>query len=145
MSKGAQLVIKTLKSIEDNTFSVEPQPLNKDFKTAYKLNRDNTKIDWTQDVHIINNLIRGLSPYPSAWCTLYNKGDNNNIKIFKTTPIIESHNYDIGKILIEDSMIKVAAKNGYLVIEKLQLPGKKAMDSKALLNGYTFYRDARMG
>ncbi len=144
MIEGAQLVIRTLKSIENENITVKPQPKENTFKTAYKLNRDNTKINWENDIHTINNLIRGLSPYPSAWCELYNKGTSQSIKIYDAIPIIETHNFDIGKIIVEDSIIKVAVKNGYLVINKLQLPGKKVMDSKALLNGYIFYRDAKM-
>ena len=57
----------------------------------------------------------------------------------------EKHQYDIGKIIEEDSKIKVALKEGYIILHKIQLPGKKAMEVKALLNGYTFYKDAKMG
>jgi methionyl-tRNA formyltransferase len=69
---------------------------------------------------------------------------SENIKIYNAQPIKEAHTYDTGKIIIEDSTIKVAVKNGYIILKKLQLPGKKAMESKALLNGYVFYRDAKM-
>ncbi|GAA4271881.1 methionyl-tRNA formyltransferase [Aquimarina gracilis] len=144
MVTGAELVIHTLKGIENNTIEVKPQPKEDTFKTAYKLNRDNTKINWTNDINTINNLIRGLSPYPSAWCELYNKGTSQSVKIYDATPIIETHNFDTGKIIVEDSTIKVAVEKGYLILNKLQLPGKKAMEGKALLNGYIFYRDAKM-
>ncbi len=144
MREGAQLVIQTLQGIEKDTIEVQPQPKEDTFKTAYKLNRDNTKINWQADINIINNLIRGLSPYPSAWCELYNNGTSQSIKIYEASPIIETHNFEIGKIIVEDSIIKVAVREGYLNIKKLQLPGKKIMDSQALLNGYNFYRDAKM-
>ncbi|WP_025739502.1 methionyl-tRNA formyltransferase [Aquimarina pacifica] len=144
MVKGAQLVIKTIKAIQNDAVTVIPQPENSDFKTAYKLNRDNTKIDWQADMQTIHNLIRGLSPYPSAWCQLQNNDDIENVKIYHSHPVEEMHAHAPGKIIIEDSVIKVAVKNGYMILNKLQLPGKKAMESKALLNGYTFYRDAKM-
>ncbi|WP_103863919.1 methionyl-tRNA formyltransferase [Aquimarina sp. I32.4] len=144
MTNGAELVLGTIKAIESNTVSVQPQPLDSTFKTAYKLNRENTKINWEETIETINNLIRGLSPYPSAWCQLQNNGVVENIKIYTANPIIEVHSHDIGKIIIEDSIMKVAVKSGYIQIDKLQLPGKKAMASKALLNGYVFYRDAKM-
>ncbi|EZH75220.1 methionyl-tRNA formyltransferase [Aquimarina atlantica] len=144
MKKGADLVLDTIKAIENDSVTVIPQPKDSTFKTAYKLNRENTKINWEDDLHTIHNLIRGLSPYPTAWCELYNKGASENIKIYDARPIEEAHTYDIGKIIIEDSTIKVAVKNGYIVLKKLQLPGKKAMESQALLNGYVFYRDAKM-
>ncbi len=144
MVKGAELVLTTVKSIENNSVVVKPQPKDKDFKTAYKLNRENTKINWKKDLYTINNHIRGLSPYPTAWCELYNKGVTENIKIYDTIPVEEVHNNDIGKIIIEDSIIKISVKGGYIIVNKLQLPGKKAMESNALLNGYVFYRDAKM-
>ncbi len=144
MVEGAQLVIKTIKGIENNSIEVQPQPKEDTFKTAYKLNRDNTKINWEEDIYTIHNLIRGLSPYPVAWSKLYNKGTSISIKIYEATPILETHNFDIGKIIVEDAVIKIAVAQGYMVIKKLQLPGKKALESNALLNGYIFYRDAKM-
>jgi len=144
MNNGAKLVIETLEGIQSDSISTLPQPKEEAFKTAYKLNRDNTKINWNADINVIHNLIRGLSPYPTAWCELYNKGVLITLKIYDTTPVLESHNFEIGKIIVEDTDIKVSVNNGYLIINKLQLPGKKAIDSKALLNGYTFYADAKM-
>ncbi|AXT60002.1 methionyl-tRNA formyltransferase [Aquimarina sp. AD10] len=144
MTEGSLLVLQTLELIKENTFTIKEQPKEAKFKTAYKLNRENTKIDWNDDINIINNLIRGLSPYPAAWCELQNNGITQNIKIYNAIPLTEVHNFEVGKIVIEDTMIKVAVNNGYLIITKLQLPGKKAMESNALLNGYTFYRDAKM-
>ncbi len=144
MIDGAALVIDTLQAIENEKVVVTPQPNTNAFKTAYKLNKENTKIDWKKDIHTIHNLIRGLSPYPSAWCTLYNKGVTENVKIYNTHYIEEPHANETGKVIVEDMFIKVAVKNGYIIVDKLQLPGKKAMDAKSLLNGYSFYRDAKM-
>lgn len=144
MTEGAKLVLETIKAIENDSASVKPQPKEDTFKTAYKLNRENTKINWEEDINTIYNLIKGLSPYPAAWCNLYNKGVSETIKIYNASPVSETHNYKTGKIIIEDSIIKVAVQNGYILVNQLQLPGKKVMESKALLNGYDFYRDAKM-
>ncbi|WP_299242437.1 methionyl-tRNA formyltransferase [uncultured Aquimarina sp.] len=145
MTEGALLVIDTIKAIENETVTTTEQPKVGELKTAYKLNRDNTKINWNDDIHSIYNLIRGLSPYPSAWSSLHNKGEEVSIKVYTAEIESQNHNFDIGKVIIEDSTIKVAVKNGYVILHKIQLPGKKAMDAKALLNGYTFYKDAKMG
>ena len=144
MTNGAKLVLETIKAIENDSVNVIPQPKENTFKTAYKLNRENTKINWDEDIKVIYNLIKGLSPYPSAWCNLYNKGISETVKIYAAHPVLEAHHHETGKIIIEDSVLKVAVKNGYILVDKLQLPGKKAMESKALLNGYDFYRDAKM-
>ncbi|MBQ4822529.1 methionyl-tRNA formyltransferase [Aquimarina sp. MMG016] len=145
MTEGAQLVIETIKAIENDNITLQPQPKDASFKTAYKLNRENTKIDWNADLETTYNLIRGLSPYPAAWTLLYNKGEEQSIKIYDANCEKENHTHETGKIIVEDSIIKVAVKEGYIIVNKLQLPGKKAMDAKSLLNGYVFYRDAKMG
>ncbi|MHA7057109.1 methionyl-tRNA formyltransferase [Aquimarina sp. M1] len=145
MKSGASLVIDTIRSIENKTVTTKEQPKEGELKTAYKLHRDNTKINWNKNMRTIYNLIRGLSPYPSAWCYLYNKGEKISVKIYEVALENQEHNFDIGKVIVEDSLIKVAVNNGYIIISKIQLPGKKAMESKALLNGYTFYKDAKMG
>ncbi len=144
MVQGANLVLETLESIKNNAVKLIPQPENKKLKTAYKLNKENTKIDWSKDIQSIYNLIRGLSPYPTAWCYLFNKGITDTVKIYETHLIKEKHHYNIGKIIVEFSLIKIAVKDGFIVIDKLQLPGKKAMNSKALLNGFSFDEDAEM-
>lgn len=145
MINGASLVIDTIKAIENETVTTKMQPTeDKELKTAYKLHRDNTKVNWNDNIKTIYNLIRGLSPYPTAWSLLYNKGEEVSIKIYDTEIEEQEHNFDIGKIIVEDSIIKVAVANGYIILNKIQLPGKKAMEAKALLNGYTFYKDAKM-
>ncbi|MDH7446651.1 methionyl-tRNA formyltransferase [Aquimarina sp. 2201CG14-23] len=144
MIEGATLVIDTIKAIENETVTTTEQPKEGELKTAYKLNRENTKINWLDSIHNIYNLIRGLTPYPTAWCLLHNKGEEVAIKIYNATMEKEEHNFDIGKIIVEGSLVKVAVEKGYLILNKIQLPGKKAMDTAALLNGYTFYKDAKM-
>jgi methionyl-tRNA formyltransferase len=62
-----------------------------EIKTAYKLNKENCKIDWTKPVSEINNLIRGLSPYPAAWCFFSDKGEEYNVKIYEAKLLMEEH------------------------------------------------------
>jgi len=145
MTKGAELVIDTIKAIEDKTVSTKKQPNTGALRTAYKLHRDNTKVDWNEDMQTIYNHIRGLTPYPTAWCTLYNKGSEIAIKIYDVSIENQKHSFEVGKIIVEDTIIKVAVNEGYVILNTIQLPGKKAMETKALLNGYTFYKDAKVG
>ncbi len=144
MNEGAQLVIDTLHTIKDNTVTTIPQSDTKPSKTAYKLHRDNTKIDWTANVQTIYNFIRGLSPYPTAWTTLYNGAQELFIKIHEATAVVESHEFEIGTVITENRAIKIAVQEGYIIPKKIQLPGKKAMDVKSLLNGYVFSENAKV-
>lgn len=137
MFSGAQLVAKTIDLIKAGNVETIEQP---DFepKTAYKLNKDNTKIDWTISAEKIHNLIRGLSPYPSSWCFLTNKGKRANVKILEANLLQGKTNIPLGFIRIEDKFLKVGATNGTILIKKMQLPNKKAMLVSDLLNGYDF-------
>src|SRR5690606_30538825 len=72
MEVGSQLVLKTVALIEKGQPETVPQKDPANIKTAYKLDRDNCKINWNGSLDSIYNHIRGLSPYPAAWCTLIN-------------------------------------------------------------------------
>jgi methionyl-tRNA formyltransferase len=144
MSTGSQLVIETVKLIETNTIITKPQDENSAFKEANKLNRDNCKINWEDNLNNIHNKVRGLNPYPGAWCYLQNGDEQLEIKIYKTNIEIEPHSQAVGSIVSDKKTLKVAVSNGYINIEEIKLPGKRKMDSKSLLNGYQFYGNAKM-
>ena len=144
MNQGANLVYETVNSIAQGKVKALPQPNNSDLKTAYKLTKENTKIDWNQQTKTVYNLIRGLNPYPNAWCELLNNNQISKVKIHQTTMELQAHEMEPGTIQIINSKPRVATLDGFLTIEKLQLPGKRAMDSKSLCNGYTFEKNAKM-
>ncbi|WP_010178314.1 methionyl-tRNA formyltransferase [Aquimarina agarilytica] len=141
MLRGAQLVLQTVDLIEKGEVQTTAQP-EKEPKTAYKLTKENTKIDWSLDGKIIYNLVRGLSPYPSAWCYLNDKNKKQQVKILNVSFEKELHNETVGALKIVDKKICIFVKDGCIYVNKMQLPGKKAMEVKDLLNGYSFDEDA---
>lgn len=144
MEIGSDLVLKTVKVINNGTVSTTPQVENIEIKTAYKLNRDNCKINWEDSIHSIYNKIRGLSPYPAAWCVLLNGNDSLDVKIYKAEKEILEHNETIGRIFSNKKELKIAVNGGYINILEIKLPGKRNMDIKSLLNGYHFQMNAKM-
>ncbi|WPO79296.1 methionyl-tRNA formyltransferase [Flavobacterium sp. KACC 22761] len=144
MHLGSTTVIDTLKVIENGNVTTTIQEDNDDIKTAYKLNKENCKIDWTKSGQEINDLIRGLSPYPSAWCFLKDKNEELNIKIYEAKLIAEAHSYESGKLVSSKKEIKIAVKDGFIQLLSLQFPGKKRMQAVEILNGITFSDDAKM-
>ncbi|TDO69910.1 methionyl-tRNA formyltransferase [Flavobacterium chryseum] len=142
MLLGSETVIDTLKVIENGNVTTTIQEDNTVIKTAYKLNKDNCKIDWTKSGDEINNLIRGLSPYPAAWTFLKDKSEELSVKIYEAKLISESHSFEIGSLISSKKEIKIAIKNGYVLLLSLQLPGKKRMQVAELLNGITFSENA---
>ena len=144
MRIGSKLVLKTVASIQNNSVKTRPQIDSSEIKTAYKLDKDNCKIDWNASLETIYNLIRGLSPYPAAWCTLINGNETLDVKIYAAEKEFFAHSDSVGSIISTKKEIKIAVSNGYIIIKELKLPGKRAMDVKSLLNGYTFESSAKM-
>lgn len=138
MNLGCKTVVQTLKIIEESTVVATIQPKNAEIKTAYKLNRENCKIDFSKPGLEIYNLIRGLSPYPAAWCTFQDGTQEWNVKIYETIWTEENHNNTIGKLISGRKELKIAVNNGYIEIGRLQFPGKKQMKTAELLNGISF-------
>ena len=143
MNLGSETVIKTLALIEENKVNLTIQTENEDCKTAYKLNKENCKIDWSKSATTIHNLIRGLSPYPASWCFFSDKNEEWNVKIYDANLLLESHNLDAGTIVCTKKELKIAVKDGYIQILSLQFPGKKRMLTAELLNGINFTAEAK--
>ena len=142
MHLGSDLVLKTVKAIENQTVTTTIQPKSEDLKTAYKLNKDNCKIDWDKPLDDIYNTIRGLNPFPTAWCFLINGDEELTIKLLGVGKEHCQHSYKSGLLISSKSELKVAVKDGFILVHELQLPGKRKMDIKSLLNGFQFSDNA---
>ena len=144
MVLGCEAVLETLNKISSENVETTIQEDTEDIKTAYKLDRDNCKIDFTKNVTEIYNLIRGLSPYPSAWSNLKDGEQEFSIKIYDTKQEILSHDYTVGSIITTKKEMKIAVLGGFIHVLSLQLPGKKKMATHELLNGVTFSESAKV-
>lgn len=143
MLLGAKLVDKTVRLISSGDVKTTKQP-DLEEKTAPKLFAENCKINWNKPLEEIYNHIRGLNPYPAAWTTIKNGETSINAKIYDVGKKIESHNLETGKIICNKKELLIAVPNGFLKIETIKLSGKKILDVKSLLNGYSFKEGAKM-
>lgn len=143
MHIGSDLVLETIKKIEKGNLKTTLQPI-KETKTAYKLNKDNCKIDWNSTLDAIYNKVRGLHPYPAAWGLLSNGEELLNIKLYEVLKHSEPHEFEAGQLLISKKEIKVAVNGGYIELINFKFPGKRQMDAVSFLNGYTFHENAKM-
>ena len=135
MILGSEAVVETLDLISDSNVNLTIQTQNEDLKTAYKLNKENTRIDWNQPAVTVKNLIRGLSPYPVAW-TKFNEGDKeNDVKIYEATISDDSSEGKVGEIKTNKKSMLIKTADSWLEISSLQFPGKKRMDVESFLNG----------
>jgi len=145
MTMGSVLVLQTVQAIAEDKIRTTIQPKSEGLKTAYKLNNNNTKIDWEAAPTKIINLIRGLNPYPGAWCYLEDENRQERIKIYEADFSPELHKEETGLILADKKSLKIAIPTGVIYIREIQLPGKRKMKTTSLLNGYLFPKKSKVG
>jgi methionyl-tRNA formyltransferase len=143
MDLGASLVSKTVNLIALGKVNTAKQP-DLEEKSAPKLNPENTCINWEASIDSIYNKIRGLNPFPAAWTKINDNEENITAKIYAIKKERDIHNYPFGKIICTKKDLKVAVNGGYIIIEEIKISGKKKMDVKSLLNGYSFSSEAKM-
>ena len=143
MFLGADLVAKTVDLIATEKVKTTKQPELEE-KAASKLNSDNCRIDWSDSLDNIYNKIRGLNPFPAAWTIIKNEEEEISSKIYAIKKEKEDHNLTSGKIIASKKELKVAVNGGYIIIDEIKLSGKKKMDAKSLLNGFSFSLEAKM-
>ena len=133
MSLGKGLVLRTVDLIIDCenqgiALPTTPQSEVTELRPAPKIFKETCQIDFSKTGQEIHNFVRGLSPYPAAWCNLTLHGkEYENVKVYQVEYTATKGN--------EDKEIVVPCADGYVRLLELQLPGKKKMDAKALLNG----------
>jgi methionyl-tRNA formyltransferase len=134
MEKGAELLIKTLEKIEDNSITRTKQD---DSLSTYApmLSKDTQRINWNESAENIHNLIRGLSPWPASFFSL----DDKLVKVYSSDFNCEDTNHEPGYVTkVQKDGIYVACRTGTLIIKEIQMPGKNKVEVEAYLRGNTF-------
>jgi len=132
MNLGAGLLVRTVTAIAKNDYTEQPQPQSEELKHAPKIFKEDCTIDWNQPVRKIYNLIRGLSPYPTAFTKLNEK----TLKVFKAELEDKEPGIAPGGFLTDGkTYLKFAAKDGFIKLTDLQYEGKKRMQVDEFLRG----------
>ena len=142
MLVGAELILKTISEIERSFVSgKELDFLPQDDQLAChapKIFKEDCQIDWTKPGNEINNFIRGLSPYPTAFTQLKNGEDQIQlVKIFNSKFEIFSPNHPNGLLLTDNkTYLKVFCEDGLIEVTEIQLQGKKKIGISEFLRGF---------
>jgi methionyl-tRNA formyltransferase len=132
MHIGADLILKTVKAIESGDYELKPQN-DTEIIHAPKLFKETCKINWNNSVEKITNLIRGLSPYPTAFT-----------ECIDTEKEISTHTLAVGSVISNNkTSLKVACSNGFISIKELQMAGKKRMLVDEFLRGFKIDPDLK--
>ncbi|MFM1876087.1 MAG: hypothetical protein RL266_1824 [Bacteroidota bacterium] len=136
MEAGAKLVVKTLEAIESGTApSISQDTFTGDLKEAPKLFKETCKIDWNRSANEVFDLIRGLSPYPTAYTTLFSGMEEIGLKIYRAVKTQKREAGKPGELMIDHGKLFISCSDGWLQIVELQLAGKKRMKAEDLLRG----------
>jgi methionyl-tRNA formyltransferase len=134
MHKGAALVLKTVKAIEEGSYPSLPQKETTATKHAPKIFKETCEVNWNQPSESIRNFVRGLSPYPAAWTTLNGKA----FKIFLLQSTVDSRQSTVSPGEIETdnkTYLKVKTQDGWISILEFQPEGKKKMSVEEFFRG----------
>jgi methionyl-tRNA formyltransferase len=142
MALGSALTLRTVQTIATGRITIIAQSSGSDVTQAPKLTNENTTINWNTPARRVDAFVRGLYPFPIAKATLIQK-QTATIKIFKTVVVTKNHKMEPGSIVIDGGNILIACAVDFINILELQLPSKKRMKAKDLLNGFSFDPDAR--
>jgi methionyl-tRNA formyltransferase len=150
MNIGADLIVKTVNVIEESLkqkTEITFIPQNEgEVCHAPKLYKADCRIDWNKSGETIENLIRGLSPYPTAFTELkINEKAPQTLKIFRATFQTAKHKNTNGSLTTDNkTFLNIFCEDGYIEIIDIQLQGKKRMLLPEFLRGFKIPLDCTL-
>lgn len=127
---GADLMVRALGALERESLSLAEQP-EEGVTYAAKIDKAEARINWAQPAEVIHNLIRGINPFPGAWCEMVINGKTERVKILRSEVV--SGSGAPGSLL--DDQLTVACLDGALRLVQLQRSGGKPMLAYEFLRG----------
>lgn len=140
MALGSDLVPRTVDLLASGDYQALPQSDLADeasLRPAPKLFKENTRIDWTGKAQDIYNFVRGLHPFPSAWCPIRIDGVESTMKVQSVSIELKSHDEPCGSVKTDGKkFVCIAVADGYVSLRQIQLAGKKSMSVGDWLRGF---------
>ena len=144
MEIGSALVVKTAEEIIRKRIKPVEQKIDGELKPAPKITRETCRIDWNCDARVVNNLIRGLGPYPAAYTTIVKDTTETSVKIFSAQVVSDEVQLPAGTIKSDGkSYLSVSCGSYALHILDLQVAGKKRLSIKEFLAGFRNPEESR--
>lgn len=129
---GGDLMVRALAALSRGALMDTPQ--SDDAVTyARKLSKDETRIVWTKTAKAVHDHIRGLSPFPGAWCEMVLSGKPERVKILRSTPV--EQNGKPGKVLGVEGAPVIACDKGAIQLVQVQRAGKKPVTGEEFQRG----------
>jgi len=130
MGVGARLMVDAMSALGTGTLPLTPQPKD-GVVYAAKISKDETRVDWARPAAQVHNHIRGLSPFPGAWCEIAQAGNSERLKLLRTT--VASGVGQPGEIV--DEALAIACGEGAVRLVEVQRAGARPMQAAEFLRG----------
>ncbi len=147
MERGAELLLRSVDAINSGDYTLTEQDsiaTDGEIKAAPKIFREDMRIDWHQSIDTIYNKVRGLSPFPTAWFEFLplEGGDAVVAKLYGVEKMLCNHNKEAGSIWMEPGgeRVGVYVPGGVLVLDDIQLAGRRRMSGAELFRGFDVQR-----
>jgi len=127
---GADLMVRALAALERGSLQLTPQP-EAGVTYAAKIDKNETRIDWTRPWKAVHDHCRGLSPFPGAWFELPGTGAAARIKVLRTT---RGDGSGAPGTAVDDKLA-IACGSGAVRILELQRAGRQPMNAEEFLRG----------
>ncbi len=124
---GAALMVEAMEALSRDALPLEPQS-EEGVTYAKKIDKAEARIDWSQSAMAVHNQIRGLSPFPGAWCEMLIAGQWERVKLLASTRSRESG---------DEALLEARCGDGSVFIKQLQRAGSKALSSQEFLRGHS--------
>jgi methionyl-tRNA formyltransferase len=131
MKVGAELMVRALYELERGRLTLRPQA-SEGVTYARKIDKAETRIDWARPAQEVHNRIRGLSPFPGAWCEAIANGRPERLKLLRST--MADGSGIPGEIL--DDRLTVACGEGAIRLVEVQRAGGRPIGAQEFLHGY---------
>ena len=134
---GAERMVSALDALDRGTIRYKRQPEDETVTYAYKISKDETRIDWSKPWQQVHNHIRGLSPFPGAWFEV----GATRVKALRSTKGAGAA--APGTLL--DDRLTVACGDGAVRLAQVQRAGKQPMAVEEFLRGTTMKAGTQLG
>jgi methionyl-tRNA formyltransferase len=130
MQSGATWMVEALGKLEAGALVLTPQP-DEGVIYARKIDKAEARIDWRLPAMEVHNRIRGLSPFPGAWCEMTVGGKPERLKILRSAPSAGAGSP--GEVI--DDRLTVACAEGAVRLTELQRAGGRPVTAEEFLRG----------
>lgn len=132
---GAEAMVEVLAALEEGRLQAQPQP-DEGVTYAAKLDRREGWLDWRRPAVELERQVRAFTPWPGAFSSLAGPKGPERLKVLAAT-VVERTSGDAAPGTVLDDVLTVACGSGALRLDRVQRPGKAAMDAAALLRGFS--------